>query len=415
MILASSPSLPIDFVRTQFPALDGYGTFLDNAGGTQMLQSVINRVMDYWLTSNVQLGGSYPLSLQASDRFNAAIEDLAGFIKVTDPSSLVLGGSASLLFRILAHCLAQTWQAGDEVIVTNCDHEANISPWMDLQRQGIVIKTWCVDPDSFCLRVEDLEPLLSDRTRLVAFTHASNILGTINPLEEIVKLAHDRGVQVCVDGVGYAPHRCLSLDEWDVDFYIFSFYKLFGSRQSVLYGKQALLEALPGFNHHFIHTVPQKFQPGGCSYDLTYGNVGICDYFQELGEQVGCIGKTFEESIAECFDLIASHEAELTDRLLSFLQKYPRVRIIGCPEAEASVRVATIAFVVEGQSSQWIPDRLAEKNIGIRYGDFYAKRLIEDWNLTEQNGVIRVSLVHYNTLEEVDRLIEHLTPLLVDR
>lgn len=191
MILAASPSLPIDFVRSQFPALDSYGTFLDNAGGSQILQSVINRVVDYWLSSNVQLGGNYATSLKASDRFYAAVEDLAALIQAPDSRCLVFGNTASLLLRILAHSLGQVWQPGDEVIITNCDHEANISPWLDLQKQGIVVKTWPIDLETWRLRVEDLEPLVSDRTRLVTFCHASNILGSINPLPEIVQFAHD--------------------------------------------------------------------------------------------------------------------------------------------------------------------------------------------------------------------------------
>jgi cysteine desulfurase family protein (TIGR01976 family) len=409
MILASSPHLPIDFVRSQFPALDGYSTFMDNAGGTQMLQSVINRVVDYWLSSNVQLGGNYTVSLNASDRFYAAVEDLAELIQAPDPRCLVFGGSASLLFRILAQSLGQTWQPGDEVIVTNSDHEANISPWIDLQAQGIVVKIWPIDLDRFCLNLKDLEPLITDRTRLIACGHASHILGSINPLAEIIQFAHDRQIKVCVDGVAYAPHRQLLLKEWDVDFYVFSFYKVFGTRQSILFGQLNTLEALPGFNHYFIQNVPDKFQPGGVSYDLTYGNLGFCDYLEDLGSQLGQVGKPFQEVIADCFQVIANHEQDLAQRLIDGLGNMPKVTLVGLPHADLETRIPTIAFTVKEQSPIAITEALSRANIGVRHGHFYAQRLIQALNLTEQGGVVRVSLAHYNTVAEIEHLLETLT------
>lgn len=417
MIIASSPSLPIDFVRSQFPALDSYSIFMDNAGGTQMLQPVINRVVDYWLSSNVQLGGSYAVSHKASDRFYAAVEDLAALIQAPDPRCLVFGSSASILFRILAQSLGQVWQPGDEVIVTNSDHEANISPWMDLEQQGIVVKTWPIDLQTLNLNVKDLEPLISDRTRLIAFGHASNVLGTINPLSEIIEFAHDRHIKVCVDGVAYAPHRQLLLTEWDVDFYIFSFYKVFGTRQSILFGKLELLEELPRFNHYFLDHVPDKFHPGGVSYDLTYGNLGLCDYLEELGEQLGLVGKPFQEIITDCFQVIADHEQDLAQRLIDFLGNRPEVTLVGLPHVDQQIRIPTIAFTVNAgndRSSDSITEALAKANIGLRQGHFYAQRLMNALGLTEQGGVIRVSLAHYNTLAEIDYLMEELSRCFQD-
>jgi len=412
MILASSPQLPIDFVRSQFPALDGYSTFMDNAGGTQMLQSVINRVVDYWLNSNVQLGGNYTASLNASDRFYAAVEDLAHLIQAPDPRCLVFGSSASLLFRILAQSLGQTWQPGDEVIVTNSDHEANISPWMDLQAQGIIVKSWPLDLQGFCLNLKDLEPLISDRTRLIAFGHASNVLGSINPLPEIVQFAHDRQIQVCVDGVAYAPHRQLLLQDWGVDFYAFSFYKVFGTRQAVLFGQLESLEALPRFNHCFIDRVPDKFQPGGVSYDLTYGNLGLCDYLEELGSQLGLVGKPFPEIVSDCFQVIANYEQDLAQRLIDGLGNIPGVTLVGPANTDLETRVPTIAFAVAQQSPAAITEALGQAHFGVRHGHFYAQRLIQALNLTEQGGVIRVSLAHYNTRSEIEGLLEVLAATL---
>lgn len=412
MYLASPPKLPLDFVRSQFPALDSYCTFLDNAGGTQLLLSVIQRINDYWLTSNVQLGGAYTPSLQASDRLNTALEDLTDFMQADQSCELILGSSASLLLRILALSLGQTWRAGDEVIVTNVDHEANISPWLDLRERGIIIKTWPLNPDTLQLELRDLEPLLSDRTRLVAVTHASNILGTIVPIAEIAALVHGVGAYVCVDGVGYAPHRLLQCQDWDVDFYVFSLYKVFGPRQAALYGKQAILEALPRFNHEFITTLPHKFQPGGGSYAEIYGIQGIFDYFQNLGSQLGGVGTDLRELLDRCFKTIAAHEAALVDQLLDGLRGHFSGRILGIADGDPDRRVATLSLALDGLDPQMISDRLAENHMGIRHGHFYAQRLLSALGYDPHVGVLRISPVHYNTAEEIDRLLQALIPLL---
>ncbi|HEY9661400.1 MAG TPA: aminotransferase class V-fold PLP-dependent enzyme, partial [Allocoleopsis sp.] len=194
-----APPLPfqIDYVRQQFPALAGDWVFLDNAGGSQTLKRVVDRISEYLLTSDVQLGASYAISRLAGDRVLRAREAVATLLNATDSSEVVMGGSTSLLLRILALCLGQGWSAGDEVIVTNCDHEANVSPWVDLKHQGIVVKTWSVHPDTLELRLEDLATLLTPRTKLVALTHASNILGTINPIRQIADLVHAYGALIC--------------------------------------------------------------------------------------------------------------------------------------------------------------------------------------------------------------------------
>jgi cysteine desulfurase family protein (TIGR01976 family) len=360
----------------------------------------------------VQLGGAYTASVRAGERFYAALEDLAELIQAPSSRHLVFGSSTSLLLRLLAQGLGQRWQAGDEVIVTCCDHEANISPWLDLQAQGIGVKFWPVDSQSFSLRLEDLEPLITDHTRLIAFIHASNVLGTINPLPDIVKFAHDRGIQVCVDGVAYAPHRQLYLQDWDVDFYVFNFYKIFGLRQGVLFGKPELLEELPRLNHTFIDTVPDKLQPGGIPYDITYGNVGICDYLEELGSQIGGVGQTLAQSVHGCFDVIAEYEADLCQRFLDFCQNTPRIQLLGIPEADLNRRVSTCAFSIVDQSPSKIVEALASRDFGIRHGHFYAKRLLQTLRVESPEGVLRISLVHYNTVEEIENLIEALRPFV---
>ena len=411
-MLTQSPPLQLDFVRQHFPSLAGDWVFFDNAGGSQILRPVVDRIIDFLYRSNVQLGASYAVSQLATERVTAGAKAMATLINAADPAEVVLGSSTSALLRMLAHCFRPTLEPGDEIVVTNADHEANISPWVELEHEGIVIKTWRVNPTTFELDLADLEALLSPRTRLVAVTHASNVLGSVNPIRAIADLVHAHEALLCVDGVAFAPHRRVDVQALDADFYTFSLYKVYGPHMALLYGKKELLLALPGYNHYFIDdtAIPYKFQPGGSSYELSYSLTAIPEYFEALAQHHGHSGDV--DPIDQAFDLIQAHEGELNQRLLSFLHSRPTVRIIGRDTADPTQRVSTISFVVEGMSSDQVPPRLDAHNIGIRYGHFYALRLIEDLGLLPNQGVVRVSMVHYNTLEECDRLIEKLAEIL---
>ncbi|MGF1521459.1 MAG: cysteine desulfurase-like protein [Leptolyngbyaceae cyanobacterium] len=405
----AAPALQLEYVRQHFPALAGDWTFFDNAGGSQILQSVVDGMTDFLYSSNVQLGASYEVSQTATARVAAGTEAMATLINAADPNEVILGASTSALFRMLAYCFGQTLQPGDEIIVTNCDHEANISPWMDLQHQGVVVRTWRVNSETFELDLADLEALLTPRTRLVAVTHTSNVLGTILPVRQIADRVHAHGALICVDGVAYAPHRQVDVQALDVDFYAFSLYKVYGPHLALLYGKREHLLTLPGYNHYFIDNaaIPYKFQPGGSSYELSYSLVAITQYFGSLAQhhwgQQAAVDS--QGQLRQAFALIRAHEAGLSDRLLAFLNSKSTVRIIGCPDADPDRRVPTISFVVEGMNSATVSTSADPHQIGIRHGHFYALRLIEDLGLRSQGGVVRVSMVHYNTLGECDRLI----------
>lgn len=232
--------LDIDFVRAQFPALSGDWIFFDNAGGSQTLKQVADRLHNYLLTTDVQLGASYEVSQVAGQRVKDAARAVAQWINAGDESEVIMGPSTTMLLKLLSSSLVRTFQPGDEVIVTNCDHEANIGGWRDMEKRGIVIKVWRLNPETLELHLEDLAALMTEKTRLVALTHASNILGTINPIKEIASFVHERGAMICVDGVAYAPHALVDVQELDVDFYAFSFYKVYGPHHSVLYGKNPI-------------------------------------------------------------------------------------------------------------------------------------------------------------------------------
>jgi cysteine desulfurase family protein (TIGR01976 family) len=399
--------MPLDlaFVRSQFPALQSGVAFFDNAGGSLVLKPVAERIADYLLTTSVQTGASYETSQAASARVNEARAKIARFIGASRPEEVVLGPSTTVLMRFLATAMASQLEAGDEVILTNFDHESNIGPWHILEARGVVFKTWSVDPETFEVSLDDLEKLMTPRTKLVCVTHASNIFGTINPIADIAKLVHAHGARICVDGVAYAPHRAVDVTALDVDYYVFSFYKTYGPHFAVLYGKYGNLLELDGLYHYFYgkDKVPWKLEPGNISYELAWGCTGIVDYFDQLGGATGD-----RAAITRAFDDIAAHEEMIGERLLAMLRARNDVRIIGQRGSDRKTRVPTISFKVNGRNAADIVAKIDTDRIGIRQGDFHSRGLVEHLGLQEEGGVVRVSMVHYNTVEEVDRLIASL-------
>ncbi|MCB2220473.1 MAG: cysteine desulfurase-like protein [Bacteroidetes bacterium] len=407
--------LDISFVRSQFPGLSGEWAFFDNAGGTQPAKQVGDRIQDYLYNTNVQLGASYEISQLSTQRVAEAQQTWARVINAADPVEVVFGSSTTMLLQSLSRSMVQTLQPGDEVIVTNCDHEANIGPWLMMQKHGIEVKSWKVNPDTLHLELDELERIMTEKTRLVAFTHTSNILGTINPVKTITEFVHDRGAMVCVDAVAYAPHRMVDVQTLDVDFYVFSLYKVYGPHYSVLYGKKKHLDKLPGINHFFIgnEEIPYKLQPGNVNYELSYGLLGITDYFDRLyAHHYGNGHEKLLNRLHGVYELIESHEEHLSHLFVDFLKSKKNVRIIGEPMAEGSLRVPTFSFIVKERKSSEIPLLVDPYKIGIRWGDFYARRLIDDLGLSDQNGVVRVSMVHYNSADEVNRLISILDTII---
>jgi len=410
-----TPELDIRYVRQQFPALDNSYTFMDNAGGSQSLGSVIERIKEFMIHYNVQLGASYEISSKASDVLDASIASIATWIGC-DSKEVVVGPSTTMLIRILSLCLAKDWKAGDEVIVTNSDHEANVSCWNDLKAMGIVVKTWKLNDEGF-LDPSDLLAIMTKKTRLVAMVHSSNILGTINPIKEIADIVHSAGTGalICIDGVAYAPHRQPEMKHWDIDFYVFSTYKTYGPHQAILYGKLDLLRKIEGINHYFVtkYDVPYKFQPGNFNYELTYSLQAIPAYFEQLFDHHYPLDQSLSlsEKYRRIVELLSDHEERLAKRLIDFLFS-KSMKIIGIPDCNKKLRVPTISFVHPELTSNSIVEKVDPHKIGIRYGDFYAKGIIRDLDLIDKEGVVRISLVHYNTMEEIDHLISVLDAII---
>jgi cysteine desulfurase family protein (TIGR01976 family) len=392
----------VEFARSQFPALaDGFAYF-DNAGGSLVLKRVADRIHDYLLTTSVQTGASYVHSQRASARLAEARARVALFMGARRPEEIVFGPSTTALVQYLARAMAYQFKPGDEVIVTRFDHESNIGAWLGLEPLGVTVKFWDIDKNSFEIDLGALERLLSPRTRLVAVTHVSNILGTIHPIAKIARLVHAHGAKIVVDGVAYAPHRAVDVTALDVDYYVFSFYKTYGPHFAALYGKYDDLLALDSLYHYFYgrDKVPGKLEPGNPNYELAWGAAGIVDYFDALGGSTGD-----RAAIARAFAGVAAHEAALGERLLAYLRDRNDIRIIGRRDSDPQKRVPTIAFKAVGRDSASIVTEIDKASIGIRHGDFHSRRLIEGLDLASDNGVVRVSMVHYNTTEEVDRLI----------
>lgn len=396
----TSRALDLDFVRSFFPALETPWVLLDNAGGAATARQVIERVTEHMTRRPVQLGASYDLSVEAQaavDGGRAAVAKLLG----ADPDEVVLGASTTTLMARLARALRPLWDEGDEVVVTDLDHEANGGPWRRLEETGIVVREWKLREETARLEVEDLEPLLGPRTRLVAFTQTANVVGDIHDAKAAVERIHAAGALACVDGVAYAAHRRVDVRALDADFYSVALYKVFGPHLGALFGKRDLLREARGQNHFFYaeDAVPGKFEPGNAPYELVAGSAGIVAYLEELARHHG--GATLDDAYAR----IAAHEEELARPLLAWLAEHPRITIHGSPRPDADVRVPTVAFSVQGLTSGEVVAALGRHHVAARYGHFYAPRAMDRFGLPREQGVVRVSLVHYNSPEEVGRLV----------
>ena len=350
---------------------------MDNAGGAQILSGVVDNIKEYLFTRNVQTGGSYELSQKASEALYQGRKAMMELINAERPEEIVFAASSTVALKNLARAMVSGLNTGDEIIVTNSDHESNIGPWVDLEKFGIQIKIWKLNKETLELDLNDLRKLLTRKTKLVCVTHVSNIIGTINPIKKIARLVHEKGARICVDSVAFAPHRCLDVKDLDVDYLVFSAYKTYGPHFAVLYGKYKYLNELDSLYHYFHNEVPGKLEPGNPSYELAYSLKGITEYLAQLGREKDKL----REQIVEAFKLITDHENKLGEKLLAYLRERPDCRIIGKIRGDDPKRVPTISFTIDGKDPGKIARRIDEFKIAIRYGDFYARRLIEYLNL----------------------------------
>lgn len=407
-------SLDIEFCRRHFPELTGKWIFMENAGGTLVPSQVIDRLNHYASHCQVQPGEGYPASDAAQRMIDEGRETLAALINAK-PGEIVVGPSTTANVYVLSHALAPLFAPGDEVIVTNQDHEANNGAWRRLADHGVTVREWKMNADTDDLEPDDLEPLLNDRTRLVCFTHCSNIVGMVHDVKAIVKRIHEAGAMACVDGVAYAPHRRVDVMDLDVDFYLYSPYKIFGPHLGVLYGKPEALSRTVNQNHYFVPEgdYQRSLCPGGPNHELTAAAGGVGEYFDALHKRhFPGANVAFGEKLDAVFGLLAAHETALARIIEHYLTSKPSVRLIGRGAAGRRERVGVFAFVVEGRDSRDVAAQLRAAGIGAFADDFYAARCIDAVGARTQGGVVRVSLVHYNTRQEVDFLIDALTRII---
>ncbi len=389
--------------RPDFPAVHATPTvLLDNAGGTAPCRQSIAATASYLAECPQQLGATYAPALEAAERLKQSARSAARFFDPdgrVEAEQLVFGASTTALINALAKSLLPSLSAGDEVIVTNFDHEANIGAWRALAAHGVRIREWSISANQE-IRVADLEALLNQRTRVVAFSHSSNILGQITNIREVCKRLRQTSAISVVDGVAYAPHRPLQVVDWDVDFYVFSYYKVFGPHVACLYANKRVVD-LPGNLNHYFHQhadLNTRMMPGACPYELMAGVGGVGQYFDDLSERLG--------APADAWSAIADHESALMTPLLDYLQRATDVEIFG--PIDAANRLPVISFRWRDRAPSEAPAFFDAKGIGLRYGHFYAPRLVEALGLDPDSGVIRVSMAHYNTEAEVEQLIDAL-------
>jgi cysteine desulfurase family protein (TIGR01976 family) len=409
-----SGAITSDLIRAQFPALHRGTIFLENAGGSQVPRIVADRMRDYMLDTYVQLGAGYGTSNFCTETVNAAHEFINLFVNGTSTGKVILGPSCTQLTMLIADCYAQALKPGDGIIISEAGHEANVGPWQRLAERvpGVVLKTWNVDPQTGESSLDDLQQLLTDRTKIVAVPHISNLLGEILDIQRITQMVHDAGGRVVVDGVAYAPHRAIDVAVWNVDWYSYSTYKVYGPHMAVMYGRQDAFDELTGPNHFFIpkSAVPYKFEPGCLSHEGCAGLLALGQYINLLAGRPDD-ATVDRQAIEDAFDVMTRCELPLQERFIDYLRSKPKVRIIG-PDHAKSSRVGTISFVHESSSSADIAHAAHAANIGIRNGHMYSYRLCQAMKLNLTDGVARVSFVHYNTLEEIERLIEAIDPVL---
>ena len=403
--------LDIDYVRSQFPAfqdpLSKDWLFFENAGGSYVPKNVINKLTEFMTSTKVQPYAEYPMSKIAGENMDKATKIFADMINAKD-NEILIGGSTSINLYVLSNALKKFIKPGDEIIVTNQDHEANISPWRKLEQIGAKIIEWKFNSESHELEIDQLKKILNNKTKILAVTHCSNIVGSINKLKIISDIAHEFGTIVIGDGVSYAPHGFPDVKDLGVDFYTFSLYKTYGPHLALLYGKEEILKKLPNQNHEFLDGMyPYTINPGGPNHEELVSLIGINDYFENLySHHYRNNNLSIREKIIKINNLISIHEESIANPILEFISNHKNLKLIGKKIIKNKNRAPTISFISSKISSKELSQKLVDNNIATRNDNFYAWRCLKALGIDTKDGVLRISIVHYNSQEEVSKLIE---------
>ena len=404
--------LDIDFVRGQFPAfsepsLDGQA-FFENAGGSYPCGFVVDRLNRFYRERKVQPYGPFAASRVGGEEMDEARVRMAAILGV-ETDELSFGPSTTQNTYVLAEAFRQSLPEGAAIVVTNQDHEANSGPWRRLAASGIEVREWQVDPQTGHLDVAALEPLLAGAA-LLCFPHCSNVVGEINDVAAITKLAHDAGAVVCVDGVSYAPHGFPDVGKLGADIYLFSAYKTFGPHQGLMVIRRALGEALPNQGHHFNGgKLYQRFTPAGPDHAQIAASAGMADYIDAVYAHLGGPHVEARDRGSAVHDAMRAREVSLLTPLMGFLSAKNSVRVLG--PSDANTRAPTVALEADRPGEE-LAAQLAAHDINAGGGDFYAGRPLEAMGIDPAKGVLRLSFTHYTSEAEIERLMTALDHVL---
>lgn len=405
-----APSLDLAAIRAQFPALaqtvNGHpAVFFDGPGGTQVPQRVIDAISNYLRRDNANSGGNYATSRRTDAVIAEARAAMADFFHCAS-DEVVFGQNMTSLTFAFSHALGRDLKAGDEIVVTRLDHDANVSPWLAMAEDRCVNVRWAEINDEDCtLDLDDLASKINSKTKLVAVGYASNAVGTINPVKKIVRLAHDAGALAYIDAVHYTPHGLIDVADLDCDFLVCSTYKFFGPHMGVLFGKREHLKKFRPYKvRPLTDAVPYRWEWGTLNHECIAGITACVDYIADIGR--GANASSRRAAIEAAYEMIHQHERALLDRAITGLRQIPGLKVYGITDsARFDQRCGTLAIRVEGHPPAELATKLSDRGFFTWDGNYYAINLTEHLGVEQSGGFLRIGLVHYNSVEEVERFI----------
>lgn len=407
-------ALDLTWVRSQFPSLSQTvagqpAVFLDGPGGTQVPQCVIDAISDYLKNSNANTCGAYATSRRTDSVIAEARAAMADFFGC-DPDEVVFGPNMTTLTFAISRSIGRELGPGDEILLTHLDHDANVSPWRVLEERGVTIRFVDVNQDDCTLNMADLAQKLTSRTRVVAVGYASNAVGTINDVKEIVRLAHQKGALAYIDAVHYAPHGPIDVRDLDCDFLVCSSYKFFGPHMGILYGKREHLKRLQPYKVRAnTNAVPNRWEWGTLNHECIAGIAACVEYLAGLGRQLEPSASTRRTALLAAYGAIQQHEHGLAETLIRGLLALPALKFYGISDlAKLDRRCPTVAVRIAGHTPLELATKLGERGIFTWDGNYYALNLTERLDVEKDGGFLRIGLAHYNTAAEVERLLQAL-------
>ena len=400
----------LSWVRSQFPALtqtvNGYpAAFLDGPGGTQVPQRVIDAIAGYLNQSNANTCGAYATSRRTDATIAEGRAAMADFLGC-NPEEVVFGPNMTTLTFALSRSIGRELGPGDEVVLTHLDHDANVSTWRALEERGVTVRLVDIHEEDCTLDMADLAQKINSKTKLVAVGYASNAVGTINDINEIVRLAHAVGAMAFVDAVHYGPHGLIDVRALDCDFLVCSTYKFFGPHMGVLYGKREHLERLQPYKvRALINDIPNRWEMGTLNHECIAGITAAIEYLADLGRNVNPGVKDRRAALRWAFDAIQSYERNLAERMIRGLLAIPGLRFYGITDPAKLARTPTFAVRIDGHTPLELATKLGERGFFTWDGNYYALNLTERLDVEKTGGFLRIGFVHYNTIGEVDGVL----------